>query len=189
MILSIIASEVGLSFIVRIRVDAFVPAFRMKLCTEDHRTFNSHFNDLQQVVYLIHRQFSDQPFVENQQVDISICFYDLAEITVCVGDAQFIKKLRHAIPIQYRREIRTFRAPSSSSHPLWRNNTSHTSCKNRLLTRLRRAWYTDKRYLVHHRHWIHRVNRFNNRVLAKTNHKNSPSLIIYASIIKGSSYF
>ena len=83
--------------ILRIRVHSLVPAFGLKLSTEDSRPMLCPcFDDLKQIVGLLRSETSDQPLVKNQQIDLLVCFDHLLELIVCLGVAKLIKQLRHS---------------------------------------------------------------------------------------------
>ena len=83
--------------ILRIWVNSLVPAFCLKLSTEDSRPMLcSRFNNLKQIVGLLRSETSDQPLVKNQQIDLLVCFDHLLELIVCLGVAKLIKQLRHS---------------------------------------------------------------------------------------------
>ena len=82
--------------ILRIGVNPPVPAFSLKLSTENSRSMlRPRFDDLKQIVGLLRSKTSDQPFVKNQQIDLLVGFNHLLELIVCLGVAKLIKKLGH----------------------------------------------------------------------------------------------
>ena len=82
--------------ILRIRVNPLVPAFCLKLSTEDRRPMLCpRFDDLEQIVGLLGSETPDQPLVKNQQIDLLVGFDHLLELIVCLGLAKLIKQLGH----------------------------------------------------------------------------------------------
>ena len=83
--------------ILRIRVNPPVPAFSLKLSTENSRSMlRPRFDDLKQIVGLLRIETSDQPLVKNQQINLLVGFDHLLELIVCLGVAKLIKQLRHS---------------------------------------------------------------------------------------------
>lgn len=59
--------------ILRIGVNPPVPAFSLKLSTENSRSMlRPRFDDLKQIVGLLRSETSDQPLVKNQQIDLLV---------------------------------------------------------------------------------------------------------------------
>ena len=78
--------------ILRIGVNPLVPAFCLKLSTEDSRSMLcSRFDDLEQIVGLLGSETSDQPLVKNKQIDLLAGFDHFLELIVCLGAAKLTK--------------------------------------------------------------------------------------------------
>ena len=66
------------TIVVRIEVDAIIPALSLILSAEDHRPLNASFDYFKQIIAFACCQFTDQSFIKYQKIDLLVIFDDLA---------------------------------------------------------------------------------------------------------------
>lgn len=80
----------------RISIDSVVPISDVVLRAENGgAVLRPGFHNLKQIIRLLQRQRTHQPFVQDQQINLGIGFCGLAEHILCAGNGQLIQKLRH----------------------------------------------------------------------------------------------
>ena len=92
-ILSMIASQIGLSASGIGFIRSYQPSARY--CVQ---------KIIERSIRLTCSQTTDQPLIENQQIDLLVCIDDLSEISVCFCNVKFVQKLRHP-DVAYRLEL------------------------------------------------------------------------------------
>lgn len=81
-----------------IGVDTGIPASWLELCTEDGRAVPcASFDRLPYGVSLLRSETANEPFFQDQQIDLLVSPHDFFQLLMLLGNHKFLQKFQHIL--------------------------------------------------------------------------------------------